>query len=112
MVDTLDMTFSALANTTRRAILDRLREGDASVAELAGPFSLTVRAVSKHIAVLEAAGLVTKRVDGRRRVSRIRLEPMRRVDAWLAEYRRVWEHRFDALEEQLLRGEGEGDELR
>lgn len=110
MIDTLDATFAALANTTRRAILARLREGDASVAQLAEPFSMTVRAISKHIAVLEAAGLVTKRSDAQRRLSQLRLEPIRHVDAWLAQYRRVWEHRFDTLEEQLSHQEDNNDE--
>ena len=110
MIDTLDVTFAALANTTRRAILARLREGDASVAELAEPFSMTVRAISKHIAVLEAAGLVTKRSDAQRRLSHLRLEPIRHVDVWLAQYRRVWEHRFDKLEEQLSHEEDYDDE--
>jgi DNA-binding transcriptional ArsR family regulator len=101
--DTLSAVFAALADPTRRAILDRLLDGDASVAELAEPFAMTPRAVSKHVAVLETAGLVTRGRDAQRRPSRIRAEPLVDVDAWLQSYRRLWQGRFDRLEERLVR---------
>jgi len=99
--DTLSLTFAALADPTRRAILARLRQGDASVAELAEPFDMTVRAVSKHVGVLEAAGLVTRGRDAQRRPSRIRAEPLAAVDEWLDDYRALWNARFDKLEKRL-----------
>lgn len=99
--DPLSMTFAALADPTRRAILARLVAGEASVAELAEPFDMTPRAVSNHISVLEAAGLVTKGRDAQRRPSRIRLEPLAQVDGWLETYRQLWSKRFDHLERRL-----------
>lgn len=105
--DRLTRTFSALADPTRRAILAALREqGEASVAELAEPFQLTPRAVSKHVSVLEAAGLVTRGRAAQRRPSRLRAEPLAEVDAWLQDYRAVWEHRFMALDADLRTGRG------
>ena len=80
----MNRAFAALSDTTRRAILGRLLRGEASVAELATPFALTARAVSKHVAVLEAAGLITRRRDAQRRLSFIRAEPLTEIDAWLA----------------------------
>ncbi|AVT39724.1 helix-turn-helix transcriptional regulator [Plantactinospora sp. BB1] len=105
--DTLTVAFAALADPTRRAILDRLLHGDASVTELAEPFAMTPRAVSKHVAVLEAAGLVTRARDAQRRPSRIRAEPLADIDAWLGAYRRLWQHRFDQLDERLAQLQGE-----
>ncbi|MEU8251342.1 metalloregulator ArsR/SmtB family transcription factor [Nonomuraea sp. NPDC048916] len=102
-LDRLSAVFAALADPTRRAILARLLDGDASVAELAEPFSMTQRAVSKHIAVLESAGLITRGRDAQRRPSRIRLDPLTDVDAWLDSYRQVWQDRFDRLDERLAR---------
>ncbi len=100
--DQLTRTFAALADPTRRAILTTLRErGEASVAELATPFELTPRAISKHIGVLESAGLVSRGRDAQRRPSRLRVEPLVEVDAWLEDYRATWEHRFTALEADL-----------
>jgi DNA-binding transcriptional ArsR family regulator len=99
--DRLDATFAALSDRTRRAILGRLLAGEASVAELAEPFDMSMRAVSKHIAVLEGAGLVTRARDAQRRPSRIRMEPLAEVDGWLASYRRLWTARFDRLDEHL-----------
>jgi DNA-binding transcriptional ArsR family regulator len=99
--DPLSMTFAALADPTRRAILARLRKGEASVSELAEPFEMTTRAVSKHIGVLEAAGLVTRGRDAQRRPSRIRAEPLADVDRWLRDYRKLWDDRFDRLNERL-----------
>ena len=99
--DALSRTFAALADPTRRAILARLLDGEASVAELAAPFDMTPRAVSKHISVLEAAGLVSRGRDAQRRPSQIRAEPLQTVDRWLETYRRLWNERFDRLAERL-----------
>jgi len=100
----LDDTFAALADPTRRAILARLLEGEASVAELAEPFALTVRAVSKHVGVLEQAGLVTRSRAAQKHLSRIELRPLRDIDRWLDDYRKLWEGRFDRMEDLLRRG--------
>jgi DNA-binding transcriptional ArsR family regulator len=99
--DRLSATFGALADPTRRAILERLMSGEASVGELAEPFRMTTRAVSKHIAVLEAAGLVTRARDAQRRPSRIRAEPLAEVDEWLQVYRSLWLGRFRRLGARL-----------
>lgn len=99
----LDHTFAALADPTRRAILARLLDGEASVAELAQPFALTVRAVSKHVGVLEQAGLVTRSRAAQKHLSRIELTPLRDIDCWLDDYRKLWEGRFDRMEELLRR---------
>jgi DNA-binding transcriptional ArsR family regulator len=101
--DQLSATFAALADPTRRAILARLMTGEASVAELAEPFEMTTRAVSKHIGVLEAAGLVLRGREAQRRPSRIRTQPLADIDAWLQNYRRLWGQRFDRLERRLVR---------
>lgn len=105
----LDLTFAALADPTRRAILARLAEGDASVAELAGPFDMSARAVSLHVSVLEKAGLVSRTRDAQRRPSRLELAPLREVDSWLERYRAMWEDRFDRMAD-LLNEENERDE--
>lgn len=107
MTDQLSKTFAALADPTRRAVLARLALGHASVSELAKPFNMTVRAVSKHISVLEKAGLVSRGRDAQRRPSQIRLAPLRAVSEWLESYRRLWEGRFDNIEtvlDQIKRG--------
>jgi DNA-binding transcriptional ArsR family regulator len=97
----LDLTFGALADPTRRAILDRLTAGEATVGELARPFSVSRPAISKHLRVLERAGLVQRLVDGR--ISRCHLDaaPMRQVADWVEHYRRFWEGQLDALERYL-----------
>lgn len=99
--DRLSAIFGALADPTRRAILERLMSGEAAVGELAEPFRMTTRAVSKHIAVLEAAGLVTRARDAQRRPSRIRAEPLAEIDEWLQAYRSLWAGRFQRLGERL-----------
>lgn len=99
----LDDTFAALADPTRRAILARLLDGEASVAELAQPFALTVRAISKHVGVLEQAGLVTRSRSAQKHLSRIELKPLRDIDRWLDGYRKLWEGRFDRMEDLLRR---------
>lgn len=100
-MSSLDRTLAALADPTRRAILARLAQGEASVAELAEPFSISARAVSLHISVLEKAGLVTRSKDAQRRPSKLELAPLMAVDQWLDDYRRLWEGRLDRMEEAL-----------
>lgn len=105
--DRLDATFAALADPTRRAILARLAAGEASVAELAGPFALSQPAVSKHLKVLERAGLVSRGRDAQRRPRRIEGAPLAEASAWLEGYRQVWEsnfHRLDGLLDELKAG--------
>jgi DNA-binding transcriptional ArsR family regulator len=106
--DRLSATFGALADPTRRAILEHLMEGEASVGELAEPFRMTTRAVSKHIAVLEAAGLVTRARDAQRRPSRIRVEPLAEIEEYLQFYRSLWAGRFQRLGERLQEQRGKG----
>lgn len=102
-IDPLSATFQALADPTRRAILARLRKGEASVAELAEPFQLTPRAISKHVSVLEAAGLVTRERSAQRNLSKLRVQPLQGVDQWLEGYRKVWSDRFDRMSANLAR---------
>ena len=108
----LDATFFALADPTRRAILARLAEGEAGVMELAEPFDMSQPAISKHLKVLERAGLVVVERDGPRRPRRLEPEPLAAATEWIERYRRVWEENFqrlDALLEELQgRGDGEG----
>jgi DNA-binding transcriptional ArsR family regulator len=109
--DRLSSTFAALADPTRRAILARLSEGEATVNELAEPFPITVQAVSKHLKVLEGAGLVSRGRRAQRRPSRLRGEELREAAEWLEGYRRFWEERFDRLDERLREiqgGQGDG----
>ena len=101
---TLDATFAALADPTRRAILARLAAGGASVGELARPFAMSQPAISKHLKVLERAGLVTRGKDAQRRPVRLEAAPLAQANGWLEAYRRIWEANFgrlDALLEQL-----------
>jgi DNA-binding transcriptional ArsR family regulator len=99
--DQLSATFAALADPTRREILARLSEGEATVGELAEPFPVSVQAVSKHLRVLETAGLVERGRVAQRRPSRLRGEALGEAADWLAGYRRFWEERFDRLDERL-----------
>ena len=101
--DPLTNTFSALADPTRRAILERLAAGDATVGELAEPFDMTLPAISKHLAVLERAGLIAKSRHGQQRLCRITATPLRNADTWLNEYRRHWEANLDSLDAYLTR---------
>ena len=107
-VDQLSNTFAALADPTRRAILGRLAEGEATVNELAKPFPISVQAVSKHLKVLEHAGLITRTRRATARLSHLRAQPLRDATAWLADYREYWEESFDRLDEllQTLTSEG------
>ena len=101
--DPLSTTFAALADPTRRAILERLAHGDATVGELAEPFAMTLPAISKHLSVLERAGLITKSRDGQRRHCRITATPLKNANAWLDDYRRHWEANLDQLDAYLTR---------
>jgi DNA-binding transcriptional ArsR family regulator len=104
--DRLDATFLALADPTRRAILARLARGSASVAELAEPFAISQPAVSKHLKVLERAGLISVGHEAQRRPRRIEGTPLAEASAWLEQYRELWEasfQRLDALLEELQR---------
>ena len=102
-VDQLSTTFSALADPTRRAMLARLAEGEATVNELAEPFPITLQAVSKHLKVLERAGLVARDRRAQLRPSRLQGEALKEAADWLAGYRGFWEGSFDRLEEHLHR---------
>ncbi|TVR50030.1 MAG: transcriptional regulator [Gemmatimonadales bacterium] len=97
----LDDVFSALANPTRRAILARLAQGEASVGELAEPFDMTQPAVSRHLKVLEEAGLISRTRDAQRRPCRLEAAPMAQAAAWLEQYREFWEGRFQRLDALL-----------
>ena len=97
----LDATFAALADPTRRAILARLARGEASVSELAEPFAMSQPAISKHLKVLERAGLISQGRDAQRRPRRLEARPLAEATAWLERYRRFWEGRFRQLDDQL-----------
>ena len=102
-VDQLSTTFAALADPTRRAMLARLAQGEATVGELAEPFPITLQAVSKHLKVLERAGLVARDRRAQLRPSRLQGEALKQAADWLAGYRGFWEGSFDRLEEHLHR---------
>lgn len=99
--DRLDATFAALADPTRRAILARLAAGEASVTQLAEPFSMTQPAISKHLKVLERAGLISRGRDAQRRPRRLEAEPLAEATEWLEGYRRLWAGRFERLDALL-----------
>jgi len=101
VVDQLSRTFAALADPTRREILARLAEGEATVNELAEPFPVTVQAISKHLKVLEQAGLITRGRAAQLRPSRFEGAPLREVDDWLIKYRHFWDASFDRLDARL-----------
>jgi DNA-binding transcriptional ArsR family regulator len=100
-MDRLSATFAALADPTRRAILARLALGETSVTELAEPFDMSLPAVSKHLKVLEGAGLITRGRAAQWRPCRIEAQALKPVDDWLEHYRKLWEERFDRLESYL-----------
>jgi DNA-binding transcriptional ArsR family regulator len=100
-VDNLTSTFAALADPTRRAILARLADGDATVNELAEPFAISLQAVSKHLKVLERAGMITRGRTAQLRPSRLRGAPLKDAVDWLETYRRFWQESFDRLDEHL-----------
>lgn len=97
----LDQIFAALANSTRRAILARLAEGEATVNELAEPFNLSLPAISRHIKVLERAGLITQGQKAQYRPCTIDVTPLREVSAWTEQYRHIWEERFDRMDDYI-----------
>jgi DNA-binding transcriptional ArsR family regulator len=99
--DQLSLVFGALADPTRREILNRLAEGEATVAELAAPFSMSQPAVSKHLKVLEQAGLVSRIRRATARLSRLEAEPLREATTWLARYQRFWDESHERLDELL-----------
>ena len=102
----LDRTFAALADPTRRAILARLTQGEASVTELAKPFRMTLPGVSKHLKVLEQAGLIARSRERQWRPARLEAQPLRDVADWAERYRRFWEERYDRLDEYLVELQG------
>jgi len=99
--DQLTAVFGALADPTRRAILARLTAGDATVAELAAPFSVAQPAISRHLKVLEEAGLISRRRRATARLSHLEAEPLREATAWLARYQEFWDERYDRLDALL-----------
>ena len=99
--DKLSLAFGALADPTRRAILARLAEGEATVAELAAPFSMSQPAISKHLKVLEQAGLISRTRRATARLSHLEPEPLRAATAWLADYQRFWDESHERLDELL-----------
>jgi DNA-binding transcriptional ArsR family regulator len=111
--ETLDATFAALADPTRRAIIARLAQGDASVLELAAPFAMSQPAISKHLKVLERAGLVSRHRDGQRRPCRLEARRLAEATGWLENYREFWEgtyRRLDALLDELKSDEEGADD--
>jgi DNA-binding transcriptional ArsR family regulator len=107
--DQLSSTFAALADPTRRAILARLTEGEATVNQLAEPFAISVQAVSQHLKVLERAGLITRGRTAQLRPSRLHVEPLRDAATWLDTYRRFWEGGFDRMEARMRASEHEAE---
>ena len=105
--DQISLVFGALADPTRRAILTRLTDGDATVAELAAPFSMSQPAISRHLKVLERAGLLTRTRRATARLSHLEAEPLREVTTWLARYQRFWDESHERLDELLAALQGE-----
>jgi DNA-binding transcriptional ArsR family regulator len=103
MTDRLSVIFAALADPTRRAILARLAEGEATVTELAEPFDISLPAVSRHLKVLETAGLISRSRSAQWRSSRLEPEPLREATAWMERYRRFWDANFARLDAHLQR---------
>lgn len=110
-VDDLSLTFAALADPTRRAILDRLGHGEASVVELTGSFAMTQQAVSKHLKVLERAGLITRSRAAQSRPCRVQAAPLNGASDWIERHRKEWSERYDRLDQHLedLRRQGQQD---
>lgn len=105
--DQLSVTFAALADPTRRAILAHLAQGEASVTELAKPFQMSLPAISKHLKVLERAGLITRSREAQWRPCQINPEPLKEVDAWVEQYRQFWEENLDRLDDYLQKLQAE-----
>jgi DNA-binding transcriptional ArsR family regulator len=107
--DSLSITFAALADPTRRAILARLESGECSVTELAAPFDMSLPAVSKHLRVLERAGLIAQRREAQWRHCRLEARPLKAVAVWTERYRHIWEQRLDRLDTYLQEVQAKGD---
>ena len=101
--DELSRTFAALADPTRRQILARLARGEATVNELAEPFSISLQAISKHLKVLERAGLITRGREAQWRPSRLEMAPLEEATGWIERYREIWRDRFDRLDQEIQR---------
>lgn len=99
--DQLSITFAALADPTRRAILARLADGEATVNELAEPFEMSLQAISKHLKVLERAGLITRGRDAQWRPCRLEMAPLEGASDWIERYREAWRDRFDRLDQEI-----------
>lgn len=108
--DSLSATLAALADPTRRAILARLARGEATVTELAEPFDMTMPAISKHLKVLERAGLIARGREAQWRPARLEASPLKDVAEWVGEYQRFWEESLDRLDEYLQELQGKGRE--
>jgi DNA-binding transcriptional ArsR family regulator len=110
--DQLSKTFAALADPTRRQILARLARGEATVNELAEPFSISLQAISKHLKVLERAGLITRGREAQWRPSRLEVAPLEEATDWIERYREIWRDRFDRLDQEIqrLKAEQEADQ--
>ena len=106
----LDVVFGALADPTRRAILSRLTQGEASVAELAAPFSVSQPAISRHLKVLERAGLISRTRRATARLSHLRAQPLRQATVWLAGYSDFWEESYERLDELLASLQEQGND--
>jgi DNA-binding transcriptional ArsR family regulator len=109
--DELSRTFAALADPTRRAMLARLAQGEATVNELAEPFDMSLQAISKHLKVLERAGLITRGRAAQWRPSRLEVAPLENATDWIERYREIWRDRFDRLDQEIqrLKTESEGE---
>ena len=112
MADTISNTFAALADPTRRAILGRLARGEASVTELAEPFRMSLPGISKHLKVLERAGLIARGREAQWRPCRLRAKPLKEASNWIEHYRRFWDESFDRLDDYLhdLQRQAQGQE--
>ena len=106
----LDTTFHALADPTRRGMLARLTLGETSIGELAEPFRMTFAGASKHVKVLEGAGLVERRRAGRKQICSLRAEPLAEAETWLRQWERFWTQRLDRLEAAIVRGKKESSD--
>jgi DNA-binding transcriptional ArsR family regulator len=112
MADPLSATFAALADPTRRAILARVSIGETSVSELAAPFDMSLPAISKHLKVLERAGLIVRGREAQWRPCRLKADPLKAAAGWIDEYRHHWENNLDALEDYLEKLHGTGGPAR
>ncbi|WP_406693767.1 metalloregulator ArsR/SmtB family transcription factor [Singulisphaera sp. Ch08] len=109
MIDPLSITFAAIADPTRRAILVRLSRGEAAVKELAMPFNMTLPAISKHLKVLEKAGLIERSRDAQLRPCKLRAKPLKEAASWIDHYRTFWEESFDRLDDYFKELQSEPD---